>query len=243
MDEVLEKMLKRVRGLLALAEDEGATPEEAELATVRAAELMAKYSIDAAMLAARADKTEVPCDKIIEFDEPYAKQHTWFYVAILRAFRGDAVIVQSPTRGRYQNKHSYKLRVYAYEADLMAVDILYTSLLLQASNRLKNPPPYEHAKTWKTSFWTGFTNVISERLTEANEVIADSTGTPGTDIVLRDRALAVKAKKELDYPKLRRAQGPSARSHEGYRAGQKAAREADLHNTSNVGHTRRPALG
>ena len=242
MDEVLTKMLKRVRGLLALAEDERTPEEEADTATAKAAELMARYSIDAAMLAASADKTEVPCDKVIEFDEPYAKQHVWFYFAILKAFRGDGVIIQKPTRGRYVNKDSYKLRVYAFEADLMAVDILYTSLLLQAANRLKSPPPYEHAKTWKVSFWSGFTAEVSDRLNDANQNMTDATSTPGTDLVLRDRALVVKAKKDLDYPRLRKVAGPTIRSQRGYDAGREAGRKADLHNTTNVGQTRRTAL-
>lgn len=242
MDDLTAKMLERVRGLLALAEDDGATPEEAELATARAAEIMAKYSIDKAMLDATADKREVPCDRVITFPQPYSKQHVWFYYAILRAFRGDGVIIQKPTRNRGINYDAYKVQVYAFEADLMVVDILYTSLLLQAANQLKNPPPYEHAKTWKVSFWEGFTDVVSERLVEANKIAEAEVKTPGTELVLRDRALEVQARKELDFPQVRKIAGPKARSEEGYRAGQKAGREANLHRTSNVGSTRRAAL-
>lgn len=241
MDEQLTKMLKRVRGLLAKAQHENTPEAEADTATRMAAEIMAKYSIDAAMLAASADKTEVPCDKVIEFDEPYAKQHVWLYCAILRAFRGDAIIIQKPTRGRYINHDSYKLRVYAFEADLLAVDILYTSLLLQAANKLKNPPPYEHAKTWRVSFWSGFTAVVGERLMQVNATEA-STRTPGTDIVLRDRALVVKEKRAADYPRTKKLAGSTSRSAKGYYSGADAGRKADLHNTSNVGQGRRTAL-
>lgn len=243
MDALTEKMLERVRHLLALAEDEGATEHEAELATARAAELMAKFRIDAAMLAATADMREIPCDKVIEFEQPYAKQHVWFYCMILRVFGGDAVIVQQPTRGRGKyNKDTYKLRVYGFEADLMAVDILYTSLLLQAANRLKHPPRYENAKTWKVSFWIGYQEIIRERLTTATAV-AESTTTPGTAIVLRDRALEVKAKKELDYPRLRKLSGPEARSANGYVTGQDTGRKANLHNRAQTGQAKRTAIG
>lgn len=242
MDALTETMLDRVRRLLALAEDDGATEAEALLATTRAAEIMAKYSIDAAMLAAKADMREVPCDKVITFEQPYAKQHVWFYCAILRAFRGDAVIIQQPTRGRAKNIDVYQLRVYAFEADLMAVDILYTSLLLQAANQLKSPPKYEHAKTWKVSFWAGFTSVISTRLQQANETATDSTKVAGTDIVLRDRSLAVKAKKELDYPKLRIIRSSGYRSNAGYNSGKEAGERANLYDKKAAGQGTRTAL-
>ena len=45
-------LLNRVRKLLAKAEAEGVTPPEAEALTAKAAELMARYGIDRARLAA-----------------------------------------------------------------------------------------------------------------------------------------------------------------------------------------------
>ena len=45
-------LLDRVRKLLAKAEAEGVTPPEAEALTAKAAELMARYGIDRARLAA-----------------------------------------------------------------------------------------------------------------------------------------------------------------------------------------------
>jgi hypothetical protein len=246
MDATLEKMLERVRGLLALAEDEGATTAEAELATARAAEIMSKYSIDAAMLAAKADVREVPCDKTVSFPNPYAKQHMFLYVAILRAFGGDAVIIESPRRGRSRQTladQQITLHVYGFEADLMAVDILYTSLYQQGLTRVVHVPPYQHAKTWRVSFWTGFTNRISERLTEAHKSAEATSGTPGTALVLRDRKAMVQAKKAQDYPKLSNYSGSSARSADGYTAGQEAGARANLHNTKSPSNTRRaPAL-
>lgn len=49
-------LLQRVRKLLAKAEADGATPAEAEAFTVKAAELMARYGIDRALLAAAKRK-------------------------------------------------------------------------------------------------------------------------------------------------------------------------------------------
>jgi hypothetical protein len=242
MDANLEKMLNRVRGLLALAEDPHATPAESELATVRAAELMAKYSIDAAMLAAAADVTEVPCDKLVHFPDPYARQHMFLYVAILRAFGGDAVVVSHHRRGyRSGANNGLQLRVYGFEADLMAVDILYTSLLLQGVNQSKVVPMWENARSWRVSFWVGFTSTISGRLSETHKKV-EQAGTPGTDIVLRDRKALVDQRKAADYPKLSQYGGSSARSESGYKSGQAAGERANLHNKGNVTPTRRTAL-
>ena len=51
-------LLDRVRKLLAKAEDEGVTPHEAEALTAKAAELMARYGIDRALLGALHPETD-----------------------------------------------------------------------------------------------------------------------------------------------------------------------------------------
>ena len=51
--EAAAALLDRVRKLLAKAEDESVTPAEAQALTAKAAELMARYGIDRALLAAR----------------------------------------------------------------------------------------------------------------------------------------------------------------------------------------------
>lgn len=240
MDEK-EKMLERVRGLLAKAE---ATEfeEEADALTAKAAELMARYSIDAALLAAKADVREVPCDKKIRFDENYGRQHMFLYTVILRAFGGEAIMTRKPTRGRRNNIDYYELHVFGFEANLMAVDVLYTSLYQQGVTRSKRVPQFEHAKTWRTSFWNGFINVVGERLTAANAETV-STKAAGTDIVLRDRAVEVKAKMNDQYGKTSTYRGGSTNSAAGYNAGQDAARRANLHNNGNVGQRSKTPIG
>jgi len=51
-------MLDKVRKLLAKAEAEGVTPQEAEALTDKAAELIARYGIDRARLAAAKPETD-----------------------------------------------------------------------------------------------------------------------------------------------------------------------------------------
>src|SRR5579864_7670175 len=61
-------LLDRVRKLLAKAEAEGFTPPEAEALTAKAAELMARYGIDRARLAAARPDTDRPDSRISDID-------------------------------------------------------------------------------------------------------------------------------------------------------------------------------
>jgi len=57
-------LLDRVRKLLAKAEDEGCSQAEAEALTAKAAELMARYGIDRALLGALHPETDKPGDRV-----------------------------------------------------------------------------------------------------------------------------------------------------------------------------------
>src|SRR5215471_17676183 len=61
--ETPDALLDRVRKLLVKAEADGVTQAEAQALTGKAAELMAKYGIDRALLAARRPETERPGDR------------------------------------------------------------------------------------------------------------------------------------------------------------------------------------
>lgn len=69
--EVPEKMLGRIRGLLAKAEDQAATVQEAEAYFVKAAELMARYGVDRAMLAADDPTSDLLGDRIVVIEGAY----------------------------------------------------------------------------------------------------------------------------------------------------------------------------
>ena len=68
--EASSRLLERVHKLLAKAEDESVTPPEAQALTAKAAELMAKYGIDRALLAADRPETDRPTSKMLDIDNP-----------------------------------------------------------------------------------------------------------------------------------------------------------------------------
>jgi len=237
MEDIKEKMLKRVRALLDKAESTEYAEEAAAL-SAKAAEIMMEYGIDQALADAREDKTEKPCDKIMEFEAPYADKKAILYLQVLGAFGGKGLYFNG------LNRTSEYVHVYGFESDLLAVDIIYTSLLLQASKHTARTPQYENARTWRVSFWTGFIITVSKRFQDAKAEAVKATSAPGTDIVLRNRALEVQDAFRKANPRTRtRSTRLTARSLDGYDSGVRAGNRANLHNRGEAGQASRTAIG
>src|SRR4051794_35012987 len=66
----LDVVLDKVRKLLAKAEDPACSPAEAEALTAKATELIAKYGVDQALLAARDPARDSVVDRMIEVPSP-----------------------------------------------------------------------------------------------------------------------------------------------------------------------------
>ena len=84
-------LLDRVRKLLAKAEDDGCTPAEAEALTAKAAELMARYGIDRALLGALHPETDRPADRKFGFERPWADVKAHLLAAVATALRCQCV--------------------------------------------------------------------------------------------------------------------------------------------------------
>jgi hypothetical protein len=239
-----DRMLAKIRALLTKAEDPAATPAEAEAFTAKAAELMAKYGVDRAMLAAADPTSDVPGDRIIWIQAPYALDKQRLLSQLGLALGCKTVLKQS-VRG-------YAVHLFGYASDLERVDMLFTSLLLQAVNSLaQTPVPYwENAAAFRRSWLAGFAAMIAHRLHQAEKRAAANatqereqagTGGPSVALVLADRATVVQRKLEEAYPKLGKARARKL-SGSGYRDGVEAGRRADLGGTR-VGGRARGALG
>jgi hypothetical protein len=177
---------------------------------------------------------------VIFFSNPYAKQHVTLFASILKIFGGECVIINNTGQDK-----GVTLHVYGFDADLTAVDVIYTSLYLQAVNQLHyaEVPWNESPRSFRVGWWIGFYNEVVPRLTEAYAK-AKETAAPGTELVLRDRSLEVKSAFRHAHPKTRRAGGSRSHSREGYDMGRWAGQTANIHNNGNVsGHTGRTALG
>src|ERR1700723_3501373 len=121
-------LLDRVRKLLSKAEDEGCTPAEAEALTAKAAELMARYGIDRALLGALRPETDKPADRVFTLANPWADVKRHLLAGLALALRCQCVQTRSPEGAR--------LHVFGYTSDLERADILFTSLLVQLARAL-----------------------------------------------------------------------------------------------------------
>jgi hypothetical protein len=218
-------MLGKIRALLAKAEDPAATPQEAETYTAKAAELIAKYGIDAALLAANETSTVrlVPGDKIISVEAPYARDKADLLHVVTQALRCRTVQINL-------GGGAFKVHVFGFTADLERAELLYTSLLIQQASELAvTPVPWgENTAAFRRSWMLGYRQAVFGRLKAAERRAAGEAETatgPGVALVLADRNDMVSRRVEEAYPDLRKGRtrsltGTGRRS--GYRSGQKA---------------------
>ncbi|WP_060889730.1 DUF2786 domain-containing protein, partial [Streptomyces scabiei] len=158
------RMLGRIRALLAKAEATG-FPEEAEALSTKAQELMARHSIDEALLAARAHSADTPGACRIGVEPPYETAKAVLLDAVARANRCEAV----------WNEALGFSTVVGFEADLEVVELLHTSLLVQATTAMTRAEAAQRrsgrkrTKTFRQSFLAAYAHRIGDRLAEVAE--------------------------------------------------------------------------
>jgi hypothetical protein len=218
-------LLDRVRKLLAKAEADGVTPPEAEALTAKAAELMARYGIDRARLAASRPDTDRPASRIIDIDNPWAQVRAHLLAGLAGAMRCQCVLLHTSGPGA-------RIHVFGYASDLERADILYTSLLLQMARGLTVavvPAGVRSARAWRRSWLLGFVTAVITRVRSAEDRAAtnaeqDAQSGPSTALVLADRSLVVRRQVEQAYPVTRKSRITySGRGYsDGYAQGQRA---------------------
>ena len=123
--EVDAKVLARVKSLLAKAEST-TFEAEAETFTAGAQALMARHSIDAALLAAASDEPQGATGLRVWIEAPYESAKVTLLVAVASANRCRTV----------SQKSLGFCTVVGFETDLVAADALFTSLLVQATHAM-----------------------------------------------------------------------------------------------------------
>jgi hypothetical protein len=231
------RLLDRVRALLAKAEST-TYPAEAETYTAKAQELIARHSIDEALVAARGGSAAVvPLARRIGVDHPYESEKASLLAAVAGANRCHTV--WSPELGF--------TTVFGFDSDIDAVDLLHTSLLVQANRAMSAAEPLggqtngkagrARLKTFRQSFLVGFAVRIGERLAQAGEVAM--TPDPRSELpshsraellpVLAARDAQVRETMERVFPRTVRGRGSRVDSDEGWDSGRAAADRAALH--------------
>lgn len=211
-----DSRLDRVRKLLAKAEltDSAA---EAEALNERAAELIAKYGIDRAMLAADGKQGDQVVDRVIIASKPFSDKMTtllWNVAYPLRA-TGRNIRRWNPDLkgGRKKGGFEYGMRLFAYESDMARIEMLYTSLRNQAlagAAKIRDTSSTygQTQKAERESYLDGFTAAVYTRLQRAEREAEETREAeqrelqdkamlegvkagPGVALVLADRRTAV----------------------------------------------------
>ena len=247
-----DKLLDRVRKLLAKAEAEGVTPEEAEALNDKAAELIAKYGIDRARLAAEKPETDQIILKTIRIASAFSLDKTEMLWAICDPFRIECVRTKMRgTRDDGRVGTLFEMEMVGWKSDIERAELLFTSLLLQSAHELARVriPRGEDVAAYRRSWLAGFNLVVWTRLTEAEAAAtkqADTEQPAGTagksmELVLVDRSLAVKQAAQRQFGDVRQAKARTLNGS-GLADGADAGRRANLHTNSSVGRRTAGAL-
>ncbi len=226
--------LARVRKLLTKAEDPGVTPEEAEAYTAKAAELIAAYGIDRALLAEADPTTDIPGDREIELEAPYAQEKATLLWAVARPLRCKGVLRTnySTAVGGEFTKH-LTMHLFGYGSDLERLELLFTSLLLQLTGGLARTPvpPGEHVAAFRRTWILGFAAAVHTRLEAAEQRAAAPVGRAETGrsvaLVLADRTATVDRLLQETYPSVRAGRHRTLQGG-GFDGGYGAGSRADL---------------
>ncbi|MGH9074801.1 MAG: DUF2786 domain-containing protein, partial [Acidimicrobiales bacterium] len=217
------RILERVRALLAKAESTTFT-EEAEALSAKAAELMARYAIDRAVL--EHDNGSAPGAIRLGVDNPYASAKSLLL---------DRVATANRCRAVWSHALGFSTLI-GYEAEREVVELLYTSLLVQATRALAAAgPQVDHrgrsrTRSFRQSFLVGYAVRIGARLqAAADSGAAAATAEHGSSLlpVLAARDLAVDQACDAAFPGLV-SHALSATNTSGWIAGQAVAELADV---------------
>jgi hypothetical protein len=226
--EAPDKLLDRVRKLLAKAEDESVTPPEAQALTAKAAELMAKYGIDRALLAAARPETDAPASQLVDIDNPWGRVKAHLLCGLGSALRCQCIMLTSQA--------GLKIHVFGYASDIERTDLLYTSVLIQMWHGLAGAAVPEWSRSpraWRRSWLLGFAAAVIARVRTAEAAAEAQAGrdAPAGEgsraaLVLADRSLVIRRNVAAEYPVTRTAR--MTYSGTGYGAGYAKGQQADI---------------
>lgn len=244
----------KIAALLAKAEDPAATPAEAETYSRKAEELMVKWGISDALLAAKRDGHDVRPEKIVE--RMHKIHHRYYQAEVMLVHNialgmGTVRVLKSD-----QYNHTSYVYLIGYESDLDRLEVLWHSLWLQANTALKKwwkeykATPEGKYRTRSSEvfkdrreFLLAFGSRVRTRLREMYRKEEAATGEPGTALALVDRGKQVDDEVARMHGKLRSGRGLNASgSYAGRAAGAAAGSRADLGNR-NVGTGRAGEIG
>ena len=221
-----DRALRRIRGLLAKAESTE-FPDEAESLTAKAQELMTRHAIDTALLEAGPSRPQgrLVDTRRVHVQDPYVRAKMQLLAGVAEA--NDVQVVWYSTLGI--------ANLVGIRADVGAVELMFTSLLLQVAHALpaaeRRSGDRSASRSFRRSFLLGYAHRIGERLRTAREsATAEAAAERDVDLlpVLRGRRAAVEERIAELFPRVRATRTRSSVDARGWYAGREAADRADV---------------
>jgi|SoiMethySBSTD1v2_1073268.scaffolds.fasta_scaffold07163_4 uncharacterized protein DUF2786 len=216
-------VLRKVTSLLAKAEST-TFPDEAEALTAKAQQLMTRHAIDRAQLEAGRGDEPVAGGRRLGIDDPYANPRYLLLAAVADANRCRAVWTRAWGFAT----------VFGDEGDIDAVELLFTSLLVQATRAMVlEPRPAGRSgggtRSFRHAFLVAFAGRVGQRLAEAADTVTVEAAARSAALVPLFTARREAADRALGeaFPETRTMR-VSARDAAGWQAGVRAADRADL---------------
>ncbi|OZE31193.1 hypothetical protein CH256_13395 [Rhodococcus sp. 05-2254-6] len=214
------KMLSKIRGLLAKA-DATDFEEEAETLTAKAQELMTRYSIDTMLLSQGHIDIH---GRRVHVDGPHAPAKAQLLHVVGTANRVKAI---------WDPEFAVATLVGA-PVDVEQTELLFTSLLVQATRALGHSPQAKKRKkagsaAFGKAFLYAYAVRIGDRLTDADANALEEASHESGDLlpILAAQTVAVEAEFDRLFPTAKPMRGPRLDA-EGWDSGQAAADRADL---------------
>ena len=222
-----QRMLDRVRALLAKAESTD-FPEEADAFTAKAQELMARHRIDHALLVVATGERDWPATRRVAVDNPYEAPKSLLLQVVAEA---------NSCRAVWAKRFGFTT-IVGFPADMDSTELLFTSLLVQATRAMIQAKPATDeygrntTRSFRQSFLTAYASRIGERLSAATDEVsqeaADSAGGAQLLPVLAARDDAVRDAFEKQFPELTHHTA-TINNRQGWASGRAAADRASLH--------------
>ncbi|MCC5951452.1 MAG: DUF2786 domain-containing protein [Acidimicrobiia bacterium] len=232
-----DPVLERIRALLAKAESTTFEAEATAL-TAKAQELMTRHAIDSARLHTAESTTDGrPITTRVPIDPPYVDAKSLLLQHVASATRCRSVMLTGLSMSS----------VIGYPDDVRAVELLFTSLLVQAQSALaeaaRHAPPGTRVRGqgFRSAFLLSYATRIGARLAEINQSVVDAEAAEDAGFlpVLRSRAAAVEEAVEAQYGDLSTSRARGGHDALGWAQGRRAADEARL-NAGDLDHGGRP---
>jgi hypothetical protein len=171
-----EAMLAKIRALLAKAEST-TFPDEAEALSAKAQELMARHRIDHVLVG--GDDDSAPVGRRLWLDDPYVDAKAQLLAAVARANSCRSIMLTGLGCSH----------IVGFPTDLDVVELLHTSLLVQATAAMAAAGPQRDARgrsrtrSFRQSFLIAYASRIGQRLQAASEGVTAEVASTETTLL------------------------------------------------------------